>query len=243
MALWMMACTTSEAEWKRIHDPAQSSETNSMLQELGEELRDDALQGGIDKEVSSEPIIGNVSPYVVGYLLSVSSLPSGSSHSILIQEQQSTASACFILENMLLGETKQDALIVAASALDPVGGNFPPTHEKTLATLNTIVSNVLAHPHEEKYRKLHLGNHKLQRYVCGSWGAMHFLDALGFRSVYLPTTFCEKLDSNKNTNSKGDTSTMDNTSTEQAPTEEFLVLGEPSQKGIPGTCRWYCTAT
>ena len=62
------ACSTSEAEWKRMYQPTES---NSTFQNIEEDLPDTNLDGS---NLSSEPIVGNVSPYVVEHLLSISSV-------------------------------------------------------------------------------------------------------------------------------------------------------------------------
>lgn len=64
------ACSTDEAEWQRSHRP---SEDISSLQELGEIPGDDA---GTD--TLADPVVGNVSPYVVGYMENISSILSRS---------------------------------------------------------------------------------------------------------------------------------------------------------------------
>jgi hypothetical protein len=65
------ACSTDEAEWQRTHRP---SEASSTLQEFGEALPGDDL----GTSALADPVVENVSPYVIGYMESVSSILSRS---------------------------------------------------------------------------------------------------------------------------------------------------------------------
>lgn len=104
-------------------------------------------------------------------------LPSGSPHCILIQQEEGLTD-CFLLE--LLLSSAQDSLMVAASALDHALGF---SDRKTVPMLHTIVTNVIKHPGEEKYRKLRMSNRAIQNHIVSAWGALHLLHVLGFRET------------------------------------------------------------
>mmetsp|Transcript_3081 Transcript_3081/g.4411 ORF Transcript_3081/g.4411 Transcript_3081/m.4411 type:complete len:394 (-) Transcript_3081:109-1290(-) len=66
----------TEMEYKRIYDPeaAAAAVQDDMLQEIGDFLNDDEDNTKTNQDEEMKPLIGNVSPHVVGYLLSVSSV-------------------------------------------------------------------------------------------------------------------------------------------------------------------------
>jgi hypothetical protein len=114
------------------------------------------------------------------------SLPSGSPHCILVEQQHDGAAedSLFFVEAMLSDNTDQDALVVAAQALDPIGaGSNHYALEITISTLSTIVKNILQNPQDEKFRSLRLSNPKVHKHIVESWGAMHLLHILGFQET------------------------------------------------------------
>ena len=130
---------------------------------------------------SEESILGAYRPW--------KRLPSGSTHSLLVEGQTeiSTSSAetpSFFLETVLTDNSHEDTILVAAAALDPVeaGGD---SSGKTLTILGTILQNLANHPAEEKYRHLRLSNPKIQQFIASSWGAMHLLHVVGFQEQTL----------------------------------------------------------
>jgi hypothetical protein len=135
-------------------------------------------------------------------------LPSGSNHSIVIGEGRddrskdhneekerttSTATAMkicnshsyYYIENVLTDPF--DVCVTAAAVLDPANNNSDDiisstsNNRTTIELLNTILSNIIRHPYEEKYHRLRISNSKIQRYLISSWAAMQFLTvACGF---------------------------------------------------------------
>ena len=93
--------------------------------------------------------------WILGAYRIWNSLPSGSPHCILVEEAAADddvatdgnpSQASFFLENLLADDdTRQDALTVAAAALDPAAGGQR-VNPKTLTTLSQIVDNLLQHP-------------------------------------------------------------------------------------------------
>jgi len=136
--------------------------------------------------------------WALGAYRPVRTLPSGSPHFILIQQEEGVTDS-FLLE-LLLADS-EDSLMVAASALDPVG--FP--DKKTVPMLHTIVTNVIKEPSEEKYHKLRLSNRSVQHHLVSALGALQLLHLLGFRETELPVEETKHRDSNQ-------------------ATEEYLVL-------------------
>ena len=110
----------------------------------------------------------------------VRTLPSGSPHCILIQQEEGLADDCFLLE--LLLSNSEDSIMVAASALDHALGF---SDRKTVPMLHTIVTNVMKQPSEEKYHKLRMSNRTIQNHIVSAWGALRLLHLLGFRETKL----------------------------------------------------------
>lgn len=145
--------------------------------------------------------------WVLGAYRPVRALPSGSPHCVLVQQEGATNS--FLLE-VLLADS-QDSLMVAASALDPVGFS----DKKTVPMLHQIVSNVIKQPSEEKYHKLRMSNRSIQHHVVSAWGAMHLIHLLGFRET--------KITSQGPSNDANDSTS----------TEEYLILpGTPTESQL-----------
>ena len=119
-------------------------------------------------------VIRDTQEWVLGAYRPVRVLPSGSPHCVLIQQEEGVADS-FLLE-LLLADS-EDSLMVAASALDPVGF----ADKKTVPMLQTIVANVIKQPSEEKYHKLRMSNRSIQNHIVSAWGAMQLLHTLGFR--------------------------------------------------------------
>lgn len=157
-------------------------------------------------------ILVGTQEWVLGAYRPVRALPSGSPHCLLIQqEEQGVMSNAFLLE-LLLADT-QDSLMVAASALDPVGFS----DKKTVPMLHTIVSNVIQQPSEERYHKLRMSNRSVEHHIASAWGALHLLHLLGFRETNIVVEQKGSNDSNDN----------------QATTEAYLVLANtPSESQL-----------
>ena len=121
-------------------------------------------------------------------------LPSCTSHCILVHgggggdDGSDDNSIPFLLETMLLDESKFDILSVAGAALDHHIHFDKKTAEKTIHILQTVIKNALDHPTDEKYHKLRLSNTKIQQYVASSWAACEILRILGFSEKLLPNT-------------------------------------------------------
>jgi hypothetical protein len=112
-------------------------------------------------------------------------LPSGSYLSIVIRQEDEPTSRLqtdsvpqrsFVVEAVI--HDVYDALVVAAASLDPYTAGSGAVI--TINLLKTVLSNVVKHPDEEKYRKLRLSNPKIQKNICSSWGAVQFLTLCGF---------------------------------------------------------------
>jgi hypothetical protein len=115
------------------------------------------------------------------------SLPSGSPHCIIVEQQHDGAAedSLFFFQAILTDDTDQDTLVVAAEALDPVGaGSNHSALEKTISSLSTICNNILQNPADnKKFRSLRVLNPKVQQQIVASWGAMHLLHILGFQET------------------------------------------------------------
>jgi hypothetical protein len=122
-------------------------------------------------------IILDLNECLLGAYRAFKTLPSENPHCLVIQEDSVDDSIIF--ETMLTDQTKYDALVVYAAALDPVAGE---KHEKTLLNLSKIVDNILTHPEDDKYLTLRLSNKTMQNHILPSWGAMHMLSLLGFHT-------------------------------------------------------------
>ena len=111
-------------------------------------------------------------------------LPSSTPHCIIVQGggDSDSIDTPFLLETLLLDESKFDTFSVAASDLENYNArnHSRQTAEKTVQMLQTIVKNAIQHPDEEKYHKLRLSNRKIQHYIVSSWGSVEILKTLGF---------------------------------------------------------------
>ena len=58
-----------------------------------------------------------------------------------------------------------------------------PSAAETVATLRTLVGNVLEHPEEAKYRRVRRSNKRVQRTIGAQPAALDLLAAIGFRSA------------------------------------------------------------
>ncbi|CAB9524826.1 expressed unknown protein [Seminavis robusta] len=110
--------------------------------------------------------------------------PSGSSHQLLIEEENASGSTSpmFRLESLIADPTGHDELVIAAAALDSVGAG--PQHaacSKTVKTLHTIFRNLLAHPDDPKYQSLRISNPKVQTTLLQNGAARQMLYCTGFR--------------------------------------------------------------
>ena len=131
---------------------------------------------------------------VVGAYRPKRSLPSGSNHCVQIHDGEGDSSVAaaaantFILEVVLADPTSYDALVVAASWIDRqiVLGQSRQDSVKVLDLLDKIVSNVVQHPDEVKYRKLRLANGTVRRHIGEHWCVLDFLGVLGFDRTILP---------------------------------------------------------
>ena len=56
-------------------------------------------------------------------------------------------------------------------------------HSECIASLRNIISNILAHPEDPKYRRIRKNNGKFLRTVGSFESALFFLSVLGFESV------------------------------------------------------------
>ena len=160
-------------------------------------------------------------------------LPSGSNHSIVIgegrddmskdhnEEKQQTSTTAmeicnsysyYCIENVLTDPF--DVCVAAAAVLDPMNNNndniIPSTNNNktTIELLNTVLSNIIRHPYEEKYHRLRISNSKIQRYLISSWAAMQFLTvACGFEQQQQQQRHMEE--ERDNDNDDGDTNVDD----------------------------------
>jgi len=133
---------------------------------------------------------------ILGAYRPIRSLPSNSPHCILVEQKQHLVVnedysyfTKLLVENMLMDDSKQDSLVVAAANLE--NGERPLPHDqkqRTLSILQTILQNLIDHPNEDKYRKLRLSNRSILQNICPFWGAMHMLHVLGFRKTKSTTT-------------------------------------------------------
>lgn len=133
---------------------------------------------------------GSSSELLIGAYRTLQALPSKSPHNILIEEEEGKNSIVgggatkshFFLENVLASDdTEQDDLMVAGAMLDPVAVQHHDTdrscssNTKTLASLSQIVTNLLQHPENQKFRTLRLSNAKLRHEILVSRGACYLL--------------------------------------------------------------------
>ena len=141
---------------------------------------------------------------VVGAYRPKRSLPSGSNHCVQIHDGEGdndpstagTATATFgqqpdptfILEVVLSDPTMHDALVVSSSWIDRqiVLGQSRQDSIKVLELLHKVVSNVVQHPDEVKYRKLRLANGTVRKHIGEHWCVLDFLRVLGFDKAMLP---------------------------------------------------------
>ena len=130
---------------------------------------------------------------VVGAYRPKRSLPSGANHCVQIHDGEGDSSAAaaaapFILEVVLTDPTSYDALVVSASWIDRqiVLGQSRQDSVKVLDLLDKIVSNVIEHPDEVKYRKLRLANGTVRKHIGEHWCVLDFLGVLGFDRTMLP---------------------------------------------------------
>lgn len=129
------------------------------------------------------------------------SLSSGANHCVQIHDGdgntcvdtptatlEQEADPTFILEVVLADRTSYDALVVSASWIDRQVVMSMPRQDslKVLDLLHKIVSNILEHPDDIKYRKLRLSNGTVRRHIGGHWYVMDFLGVLGFDRTTLP---------------------------------------------------------
>lgn len=118
-------------------------------------------------------------------------LPSGSAHYVLIEQDPTTSTEEFVMENRLVDPSGKDDMVLACASLDPVSVNATKTEvvtrnlTKTIKTLHTVVSNLQKDPHEPKFRSLRLSNSTVQKTIGNSLGAQHLLYGIGFRSDIL----------------------------------------------------------
>lgn len=163
-------------------------------------------------------------------------LPSHTPYCVLIEQQQQEKDVgkhSFIIESMLMDEKKQDALIVAASELDPQAITTSQLrNQKALVTLKTILSNIRKHPKEEKFRKLRLSNHRIQRDILESRGGLYLLEnVLGFRRNEVPISeAAEKDETQAKVEESENHSTFDHSVNHTC--EEYLLLSEPDAASI-----------
>jgi hypothetical protein len=114
--------------------------------------------------------------FVVGAYRPKRALPSMSPHCILIADDDvcTDEESPFIIETLLLDDSKFDELVMAAAALDHVEG-FTGREQRhtTTSMLKTIIFNLIKHPKEDKF-------HKIRKHICASWGAIELLKVIGF---------------------------------------------------------------
>lgn len=166
-------------------------------------------------ESSTETVLGAFRP--------TKRLPSGLPHCLLVQGEGSLSPCDCVLEVMLMDESKSDALCIAASSLDHEIVSSRVRALATLSTLKKIVSNVIHHPTDDKFRKLRLSNQKIERTISSSMGAMDFLQILGFSMVEQPGEGVDATTGRESADSPGERPSV---------RETFLVLPQPSGKSI-----------
>ena len=155
------------------------------------------------------------------------SLPSGSNHCVQIHDGDATArrqDPTFILEVVRTDPTMYDALVVASSWIDRqvVLGQSRQDGAKTLDLLRKIVSNVIQHPEEGKYRKLRLSNGTVRRHIGEHWCVLEFLRVLGFDKTVLPTA-----DGGGDTTSRGTEERCGTENAHEQQEEEYLLAVHP----------------
>jgi hypothetical protein len=149
-----------------------------------------------DDQLSEETVVGAYRP--------LRPLPSGKFHSIVVSQQRhqdqpdpqheekgksvtnaDSATAddddeedMVILESVLIDS--YDALCVAAASMDPTNQKGRNSTGVTVKLVHKILSNLLNHPNDDRYRTLRLSNAKLQAHVFSSEGALQFLTMAGF---------------------------------------------------------------
>jgi hypothetical protein len=152
-------------------------------------------------------------------------LPSCSPHCLLIGggDEYSNGRSPYILETLLLDGTKYDNLVVAGAALDHVVSASREQKTKTFSFLKTIVSNVVKHPEEDKYRKLRLSNARIRAIICKSWGALELLHVIGFSKTRLHVQPAAMQSESSSATENGAQWTAD------SPKEDFLILQCPTE--------------
>ena len=169
----------------------------------------------------------NQDEVVVGAYRPKRSLPSGAHHCVQIHDGERGGGAdtpAFILEVVLTDPTMYDALVVASSWIDRqmVLGQPRRDGAKVLDLLHKIVSNVLQHPEEVKYRKLRLSNGTVRRHIGEHWCVLEFLRVLGFDKTVLPTA-----DGGGGTPSRGTEEGGDFKNAHEQQEEEYLLAAHP----------------
>ena len=109
-------------------------------------------------------------------------LPSLSPHCIYIYDDHDHNGGGLYLEMLLSAdETKIDALSVAVSDLDHHHETMKDRVriQKVVTLLQTIISNLIKNPNEEKFQQLRMGNSKIKS-ITNEWGAMEILNLIGF---------------------------------------------------------------
>ena len=116
------------------------------------------------------------------------------------------------------------ALVVASSWIDRqvVLGLSRRDGAKVLDLLHKIVSNVLQHPEEGKYRKLRLSNGTVRRHIGEHWCVLEFLRVLGFDKTVLPTA-----DGGGGGTSRGTEEGGENQHGNEQQEEEYLLAAHP----------------
>lgn len=80
-----------------------------------------------------------------------------------------------------LQEAKEKLVRIMIAQIQNVTANAPPVQEDCIATLRKLCANVLAHPGEEKYRRVRANSGAMQGKVCRCRGGEDFLIAAGWR--------------------------------------------------------------
>lgn len=137
--------------------------------------------------VAESSLMGDEEALVFGFRAK-RPLPSGKP---LVLKVSLTQDNLFLVE--LDTENVFDAMTVAASDLDSYrDGPQRGLLQHTLQLLRTIIANLLLHLNDddenEKYKKLRLGNPKIQQYIEASWSAMELLRLVGFEPTMLPSS-------------------------------------------------------
>jgi hypothetical protein len=206
---WIQHC--SPGHFFLISIVKDDNVTNDSLVDQEEDLFS-AYDNGISATSSSnETILGAYRP--------LRPLPSGKYHTITIRDlyhEEDTAGGYrqFRVEWTLLDS--YDALCVAAAELDCHGDGGGGMTASTVKLLSTIVSNLVQHPHDQKYQKLRLANPKIQTQLVSSWGAVQFLTLCGFERT---TMAVDDAEPSKNNPQKQN---------EVPTTEDFLVIAPTS---------------